>query len=241
VRQVGGERVSVETLVQPGQEPHTYEPTPQQVAGLARARLLFLAGFPFEKALVPRLQGTMPQLSIVDTRAGLDLLPSPDGQEMDPHVWMSPRLARRQAQTIRDALARADPVGEAYYRASFERFAAELDRLDAQLAAALAPLRGREFLVYHPGFGYFAAEFGLKQVAVQSEGKEPTARQLARLIEQARRKGIRVVFMQPQFSQAGARAVAEAIGGAVVPLDDLPRDYLANLRDMLAKLREGLK
>jgi zinc transport system substrate-binding protein len=246
-RAVGGSRVQVRTLVQPGQDPHTYEPTPRQVAELARARLLFLAGFPFEKALVPRLESTMPQLEIVDTRDGIPLLPEaamdPEGApagEMDPHVWMSPRLARRQAQNIRDALIRADPVGESVYRAGFGLLAAELQQADQELARALAPLRGRELLVYHPAFGYFAAEYGLKQVAVQTGGKEPTARQLSSLIRKAREGGVRVVFVQPQFSQAGARAVAEAIGGAVVPLDDLPSDYLANLRDLSSKVREAL-
>ncbi len=241
---VGGPRVRVQTLVQPGQDPHTYEPTPRQVAELARSRLLFLAGFPYENALLPRLRDSMPNLEIVDTRDGIPLLPE-EGQagpqgEPDPHIWMSPRLARRQAQNIRDALIRADPDGEADYRGGFERFAAELDALHAEIARALAPLAGREMLVYHPAFGYFAAEYGLRQVAVESGGRQPSARELARLIELARARNIRVVFVQPQFSQAGARAVAEAIGGAVVPLDDLPRDYLANLRDLGRKVQEAL-
>jgi zinc transport system substrate-binding protein len=245
VQRVGGERVQAEALVQPGQEPHTYEPTPQQMAGLARARLFFLSGFPFENALVPRLQSTMPDLEIVDTREGIVLrdMGQQEGEEeegQDPHVWMSPLLARRQAQTIRDALVRADPAGERSYRANFERFASELQEVHQELSKALAPLAGRELLVYHPAFGYFAAEYGLKQVAVQMGGKEPTARQLAELIRLARERHIRVVFVQPQFSQAGARAVAEAIGGAAVPLDDLPRDYLANLRDMSRKVQKAL-
>ena len=247
VERIAGPRVQVEALVKPGQDPHTYDPTPRQVAALARSRLFFLAGFPFEHALVPRLESTMPDLAIVDTREGIALLEEHEQgeeahaeEEGDPHVWMSPPLARRQAQTIRDALIRADPAGEPAYRAGFDRLAAELDQVHAELSAALAPLRGRELLVYHPAFGYFAAEYGLKQVAVETGGREPTAQRLARLIELARERGIRVVFVQPQFSQAGARAVAEAIGGAVVPLDDLPSDYLANLRDLGRKIQEAL-
>jgi len=118
--------------------------------------------------------------------------------------------------------------------------AAELQEVDLELERTLAPLAGRELLVYHPAFGYFARDYGLKQVAVQSGGREPSARELAALIRLARQRGIRVVFVQPQFSQAGAKAVAAAIGGAVVPLDDLPRDYLAAMRDMGGRIREGL-
>jgi zinc transport system substrate-binding protein len=197
----------------------------------------------------------MPDLAIVDTRQGIALRLQEEHEEgeeeeghageeeggPDPHVWMSPRLAIRQAQTIRDALIRLDPAGENTYRANYERFASELREVDRQLSESLAPLRGKELLVYHPAFGYFAEDYGLKQVAVQTGGKEPTARQLARLIEQARERGVRVVFVQPQFSQAGARAVAEAIGGAVVPLDDLPSDYMANLREMSKKIQEALR
>ncbi len=245
VQRVGGERVQAECLVAPGQEPHTYEPTPRQLAGLARARLFFLSGFPFESALVPRLRSTMPDLAIVDTREGIALRDMNEGGAKgkagpDPHVWLAPLLAVRMARTIRDALVSADPAGAAVYQANYGRFAAELEEAHRELARALAPLAGRELLVYHPAFGYFAAEFGLKQVAVQMGGKEPTARELAALVRTARERGVRVVFVQPQFSQAGARAVAEAIGGAVVPLDDLPSDYLANLRDMSRKVQEAL-
>ena len=160
---------------------------------------------------------------------------------MDPHVWMSPHLARRQAA---DHPGRPDPRGPGRRRRptgpTSSASPPSWTACTRELARALAPLRGREMLVYHPAFGYFAAEYGLKQVAVETGGRQPSARELARLIQLARERRIRVVFVQPQFSQAGARAVAEAIGGAVVPLDDLPRDYLANLRDMSRKVQEAL-
>jgi zinc transport system substrate-binding protein len=245
VDRVGGQRVAVQTLVRPGQDAHTYEPAPRQMAELARARVYFRIGFPFENALVPRLESSAPELLIVDTRQGITLRSFQDGagqdeQGLDPHIWMSPTLVKRQVQTIRDTLIRLDPANEAEYRAKAGRFADDLERVSSRIAQALAPLQGREMLVYHPAFGYFADEFGLKQVAVERAGKEPTSQQLARLIEQARARRIEVVFVQPQFSQAGARAVAEAIGGAVVPLDDLAYDYIANLETMAGKIQEAL-
>jgi len=243
---VGGQRVRTETLVVPGQDPHTYDPTPRQLAEVARARVYFRIGFPFENALIPRLQSTVPDLLIVDTRQGIALRPF-EGEEasglqaeLDPHIWMSPTLVMKQVESIRDTLIRLDPAGEGEYRANAERFISELRRVRARIAALLAPLRGRTFLVYHPAFGYFADEFGLRQAAVESADKEPTSRQLARLIDQARAQGIKVVFVQPQFSQAGARAVAEAIGGKVMPLDDLAYDYLSNLETMARTIQEAL-
>jgi zinc transport system substrate-binding protein len=245
VDRVGGVRVSVEALVRPGQDAHTYEPAPRQMAELARARVYFRIGFPFENNLIPRLESSVPNLLIVDTRQGITLRSFQEeaGQEEqgpDPHIWMSPTLVKRQVQTIAETLIRLDPANDAGYRANAGRFTEDLEQVRSRIAQSLAPLRGREILVYHPAFGYFADEFGLKQVAVERSGKEPTSRQLARLIEQAQARGIKVVFVQPQLSQAGARAVAEAIGGAVVPLDDLAYDYLANLETIAAKIQEAL-
>jgi zinc transport system substrate-binding protein len=246
VDRVGGRRVGVQALVRPGQDAHTYEPTPRQMADLARAKVYFRIGFPFENNLIPRLESSVPDLLIVDTRQGITLRSfqggtGQDEQGQDPHIWMSPTLVKMQVRTISDTLVRLDPMNEAEYRANAGRFVDDLEQAHSRIAQALAPLQGRELLVYHPAFGYFADEFGLKQVAVERAGKEPTSRQLARLIEQARARGIKVVFVQPQLSQAGARAVAEAIGGAVVPLDDLAYDYLANLENMAAKIREALQ
>lgn len=238
VERIGGSRVVVEALVQPGQDPHTFEPTPRQVAGLSDAKLYFRVGMGFEDALVDRM-GSLGGLRVVDTREGIDLRPMEEhGEEgehheeegLDPHVWMDPLLVRRQAQTIRDALVAADPGGRAAYEAGHDSLVRDLEAVHKEVTAALAPYRGKELFVYHPAFGYFAAAYGLTQVAVETGGKEPSARELARLIDLARSRGSRVVFVQPQFSQAGARSVADAIGGAVVPVDDLAYDYLANLR-----------
>jgi zinc transport system substrate-binding protein len=245
VDRVGGDRVSVGTLVQPGQDPHTFEPTPRQISSLAGSKLYFQIGLSFEGTLIDRMRSSMPELRIVDTRAGITLMPLDAADEqgdagMDPHIWMDPRLAKRQALTIRDALIAADPRGRSSYEAGYEALARDLDSVHAELAAALASLRGKEILVFHPAFGYFAQAYGLKQVAVESGGKEPSARELARLIDRCRASGARVVFVQPQFSQAGARAVAEAIGGVVQPMDDLSYDYIANLRNMAKSVTAAL-
>jgi len=242
---VGGSRARVEVLVQPGQDPHTFEPTPRQMSLLAQARLFVRVGVDFENGLVPRLGEIAPGLRVVDSREGIALRridAHDDGHEGDdPHVWMDPLLALRQARTMREALIALDPAGRQDYERGYAALAEELEALHAEIAAALAPYRGRELFVFHPAFGYFADAYGLRQVAVETGGKEPSARQLAALIEQARARQVRVIFVQPQFSQTGAQAVAEAIGGAVVPLDDLAADYLANLARAADTIREALR
>jgi zinc transport system substrate-binding protein len=262
VERIGGARVDAQVLVGPGQSPHTYEPTPAQVAGIARASVYFRIGLPFEEQLLQRFAATAPNLRIVDTLEGVPLRhmtadeASADSDEHeaaheehdhehaagrpDPHTWLSPRLAAIEAANICDGLAAVDPAHADDYRANLEAVRMDLDALDRRLAAALAPLKGRSLFVYHPAFGYFADAYGLKQVPVEAEGKSPSARQLAALIRRAKEQGAKVIFVQPQFAPASAQAVARAIGGAVVPLDPLARDYVRNLQDMAGKVESAL-
>jgi zinc transport system substrate-binding protein len=247
VERIGGDHVSVEVLVGPGQSPHSYEPTPRQLTRLAGARVFFAIGVPFEKALLARIKRSFPGVEVVDTRAGIELREAEehDGHDddaggPDPHVWLNPRNARLIAASIRDALVRLDPAHAADYRANFDALAAQLDALDARLAKALAPLAGRRFYVFHPAFGYFGQAYGLTQVAVETGGREPSPRELAALIESAKADGVRVIFVQPQFSKSSAEAVARAIGGVVAPVDPLAKDYIANLERLAAALSDAL-
>jgi len=257
VERIGGAYVAASALVGPGQSPHTFEPTPMQMAKLSEARLFFAIGWPFEKQLVEKIKGASPDLRIVDTRQGIalrrmtsaesaadedhDVAAAPGALgEPDPHFWLSPRLAKIMASTIARALAEIAPAHAAEFQKNLEDLDADLDRLDAALAKALAPLKGKDFFVYHPAFGYFADAYGLRQVPVEIEGKEPTARPLAALVARARAEGVKVIFVQPQFSAKSAEAIARTIGGAVVPMDDLAPDYIANLNDMAEKVRKAL-
>jgi zinc transport system substrate-binding protein len=257
VERVGGPLVEVSVLVGPGQDPHTFEPTPKLMAKLARAKVFFNLGFPFEETLVKKLGATFKNAEIVNMQKGIELRPvnEQDGDHhaveehghaheadaLDRHTWLDPKLARIQAGTIADALIQIDPKNRELYEANLKKFQADLDRIHEQLKEALAPVKGKSFFVFHPAFGYFAHEYGLQQVAVEIDGKEPTARQLARLIKDAKKHDVRVIFVQPQFPKKNAENLAESIGGAVVPIDDLARDYVTNLAEIAKKLKSALQ
>ena len=164
-----------------------------------------------------------------------------DGGRPDPHVWMDPGLVKIQARVIAPALIRANPDHEQAYLDNLEAFLEELDALDARIADTLSELHGTRLYVFHPAFGYFADAYGLVQVPVETGGKEPSARRIAQLIERAREDGARMIFVQPQFSTLAAEAIAEAIGGAVVPIDPLARDYVANLERIADVVRKSLE
>lgn len=241
---IAGPHARVEVLVGPGQSAETYEPTPRQMAALDDAVVYFRIGVPCERTLLPKIARLHPALPIVDVREGIRLRPweGDDGHghdEGDPHIWLDPALARVQARTMAATLARLDPPRAAAYAAGLAGLEAELTATEAELTRLLSPWRGRSFYVFHPAFAYLGAPFGLRQVAVQRGGREPAARELAALIEQARREGVRAIFIQPQYAPRSARTVAEAIGARLVPLDDLAPDYPANLRRMAAALAQA--
>ncbi|HMK33491.1 MAG TPA: zinc ABC transporter substrate-binding protein [Desulfomonilaceae bacterium] len=271
VKRVGGPNVEVNVLVGPGQDPHTFDPTPKVMAKLAEAQVLFKMGFPFEDSLIKKVGSAHEALQVVDLQQGIKLRPitdedaeaedaghghgeaeerehvhgedrehSHDAGDMDPHSWLDPQLAKIQAQTIADTLIRIDPGHQAHYEKNLKDLQADLEAVHGQLTHALAPVKGKSFFVFHPAYGYFGDAYGLKQIAVQTGGKEPTAKQLARLIDRAGKDDVKIIFVQPQFSRKSAEALAQAIGGAVVPLDDLAPDYLRNLQDMAAKVGSAL-
>jgi zinc transport system substrate-binding protein len=158
----------------------------------------------------------------------------------DPHIWLAPRLLAIEAENAAEALMALDPTHAADYRANLDALLADLNDLDRELAGALAPVREKTVYVFHPAFGYFTDAYGLKQVAVETGGSEPGARDLARLVEEARRDGVRVIFVQPEFATKSAEAVAREIGGAVVPIDPLAYDVIANLRTIARRIRAAL-
>ncbi len=253
--EIGGQRVHVSVLVPPGRDPHTFEPTPRQMAQLASARLFLSLDMPFARRLLLKLKSTNPHLQVVDAAAGIERIPlasesvehnseevaGHQREEPDPHIWLDPHRTTMIADNLALAFSQADPDGREYFRANLERTQARFLELDAKLRKILEPFHGREFYVFHPALGYFAQAYGLKQVAVQAGGKEPGAKRLAWLIQNAKDKGVRIIFVEPQFPQGTAQTLARAIGGKVVVLDPLAPEFPDNLESMAESLAQALK
>lgn len=238
---VGGPAVEVHTLVGPGHSPATYEPTPRQMAKLERASVYFRIGVPFEAAIIPKLAQTERGMVIEDMRQGIDLLPlehhhHPGGHtedcggELDPHAWLDPAAASIMVGNVAAALAKIDAPRAESYRRRADSLKLELDDLDHEIRSFLAPLQGQKMYVYHPAYGYFAQAYGLVQVPVEIEGKEPGGRGLTGFLEQARADSVTTIFVQPQFSDAAVTTLAHELGASIVSLDPLAFDYFSGLR-----------
>jgi zinc transport system substrate-binding protein len=256
-RAIGGDAAQVDSFMTEDDDPHTFTPSPKAVARLGRCDVLVTVGVGFEEEITAKVRRMFPQLLIVDAAKGLDTdvghaaeadddhdhhahEHGPDCALHDPHIWLSiPRLIH-MAETLRDALADVQPERKAHFEANFARLKAEYGAAHERLTARLKAARGTTFYVYHPAFGYFAQDYELKQKSVEIDGKSPAPRQLMHLIKQARRDGVRVIFVQPQFNSRPARILAERIGGRVVPLNPLSGDPLGTMReaaDTIAEVR----
>jgi len=263
VQEIGGEWVDVIVVMPPGSDPHTYEPGPALVAKASGADLYLALGtglLPLEDTLVSRLRAMNPDLVVVDTSKGVTYLLDQEGtngnssgssQEMqgdpespgvgspDPHIWLSLRNAEIMSENIRDALIAADPAHEKEYWENGDRYAARLEDLDQTIIARLSENDPGILLVTHPAWQYFARDYGLQVVAIDREGKEPTAKDLESLILLARSNNIRVVFAEAQESLRGAETIARETGGTVQVIDPLAQDYLANMERVSAAFSEA--
>jgi zinc transport system substrate-binding protein len=258
VQKVGGDLVSIMVMLPAGADAHTYEPKPRQMAALSKARIYFTVGVEFEHAWMKKFKMANPGLEVVHTEKVVPRVPMAGPHEghqdraekhhgehhhdgLDPHIWLAPELVAIQARAIRDGLIKADPANRTIYERNLEAFEKEIARLNQELAAAFKGLKGaKHILVYHPAWGYFCRAYGLEQVPIEKEGKNPTAKGLAHLIQQAKEEKAKVIFVQPQFSTRAAKTVAKAIGGQVVAIDPLAPDWAANLRNVATKLQKAL-
>lgn len=259
VERVGGEYVTVNIMVGPGESPHTYEPKAEQMTALSESALYFSIGVEFDNVWMEKIAATNPDMQIVNLSANLEKIPMAsshdhEGEEaeesaeeteeegsLDPHVWTSPENAKVMAETICQKLSEVDPAHETDYQANLATFQQDIDELEDEIEASLQGITSNKFMVFHPAWGYFARDFGLEQIAIEIEGSEPSAQELAGIIDEAKEENIQVVFAQPEFSTKTADYIAEEINGQVILISPLSEDWLENLRNVGSTFAEVLK
>jgi len=215
-----------------GSSPATYAIKPSQLKALKKAKLYFTIGVPFEEHYFDRIKAATPNLKIVDSGRYVRRFPlSHDGQtHPDPHIWLAPPYVMSIARVIVQELCKIDPAHSANYLSNYELFIQRLAKLDSQIFAKLLHLKKRSFIVYHPSFGYFARVYGLRQIAIEQEGKSPKAKELEKLIELAKKEGIATIFIEPQFPKRSAELLARKIGAKIEVIDPLAPDWEANIK-----------
>ena len=253
VERIGGDKVQVNVMVGPGDSPHTYEPKPEQMAALSRSRVYFAIGVEFEGAWLEKFRSANPEMVLVDVSGSIEKIPMEDhhdegeteeddhsGEELDPHIWTSPENTKTIARQIAETLSEVDGQNASYYLSNLEDLLTEIDQLQIDIKDLLKDKQNRQFLVFHPAWGYFAQEYGLEEISIEVGGTEPSASELSAIITNALANNIRIVFAQPEFSTQIADYIASEINGKVVLITPLAEDWLENLRLVALSLAENL-
>lgn len=245
VERIAGDHFQVNVMVQPGASPATYEPTAQQMRALSDSAAYISIGVPFEQVWLEKIASANQEMKMIDSSAGINkqAIAAHDHEEeghegeehdnegtLDPHIWMSPRLVKQQTETIFAALVTLAPEKEAQFKINLDAFIKDINGLDAEIMDKLSNLEQKEFMIFHPSMGYFAADYGLEQFPIEVGGTEPSAQELGALIDLANEHDIKVIFVQPEFSKRSAETIAQEINGTVAELNVLSPDWLNNIK-----------
>lgn len=245
VERIGGEQVRVEVMVKAGESPATFNPNPKKMSLLSQAKLYFSIGVPFETIWIERIRSIHPDVQFVPLHDKVKKITGHDPLHPhltgDPHIWTSPVRVKILAQIIKDTLTLAKPEKNEYFEANLHKFVNELDLLDKDIRKILTKGRNKRFMVFHPAWSYFANDYGLEQIAIEQEGKEPGARTMQKTIEEGKRLGVKVIFVQKQFSLSIAENIAKLIGATVREMDPLAEDYLRNMRQTATAISGALQ
>lgn len=241
VEKIGGDKVAVSVMVPRGASPHSYEPTPSQLIEVSKAKMYVKVGSPieFELMWLDKILAMNREIFVTDASSGITLRKMSSHEKgLDPHIWLSLKNTAVISENIYKALVSIDPDNSRYYRLNRDRYVHKLDSLNQVVAQLLKNKRNRKFMVYHPAWSYFAEDYDLEQIPIEAEGKEPSAKDIQRIMEQARTYGIKVIFVSPQFNTKSAEVIAREIGARMVMIDPLAKDYVANLIKIALALSE---
>lgn len=261
VRRIGGDKVAVNALIRPGVDPHTYEPLPEDLKTLADSKAYFKVGVSLENSWKDRIASVNDRLLAIDTSEGIKKLPltaehdhdhghekeNPEKKEhhgekenLDPHIWLSPKRVKLQAESIYRTLAKLDPANQAFYQTNLGLFISDLDALDKEIRQILSGVKNKKFLVFHPEWGYFAEDYGLEMLSIEVDGNEPGPAELTDIITEAKKNHIKVIFAQPEFSRKSADTIANEIGGRVITISAFDENWRENLRRVAKTMAEVL-
>lgn len=255
VERIAGDFVKVNVMIPPGANPAVSDLSTEQLKALHNSSIYFAVGYlPFELSnLYPFLE-KQKEVLLVKQSVGMDLEAgscnhghdhgygdcSHEGG-FDPHVWMSPRYAKMMVRTMLDVLAAKFPDQKEFFEKNYRRFKSEIDSIDQEARRIIPEKKNKTFLIYHPALTYFARDYGMEQISIEDEGKEPNPAHIKEVIDTCRAKGIRIVFIQNQFDVANAKSIAKEINGEVITIDPLSPDWRKEMCSLLGIIEQKME
>ena len=248
-QEIAGDDFKVNVMVPPGADPHIYEPYPEQINQLGRSVAYISNGYlGFEMVWLERfydINESMLKLSLSDDIEPLESVHNHGTRDFhtegaDPHFWVSPKCAMKIASSIKELLCKLNPEARAKYEENYTGLVMKIAEADRRAQSLLSGFRGKSFMIYHPNLGYLARDYGLHQVAVESEGKEPPPSRMKELIDLARMENLKTIFVQKEYDTRNAKTIADEIGADILVIDPLSEDWFQSTMDIITALHNSL-
>lgn len=254
LEQLVGDKYKVNTLVPVGVSPEAYEPAPRTMLELGKSKAYFKVGFVgFENVWTKKLKANNPNIEIVDCSLGIELLrdathshqyghvdpkENPHFVNADPHIWSSARNAVLFSKNMLDALIKIDPENSFFYEENYQALVDKIENTDELIKELLQGIVSRSFIIYHPALSYFARDYDLTQYSVEFEGKSPSPAQMKELIDLAKKKDIKAVFIQQEFDVKNTKVIADELGATPHVINPLAYEWdteLIKIAEFLSK------
>ncbi len=248
--QIGGDDFEVNIMVPAGANHHTYEPSMAQLQSLSKSSAFIADGYlDFELSWLSKFRDVNNTMEIVVVANKQDLIFSEASQHgdhmhyegVDPHFWTSPRSARIIASDLKDLFIRLEPESAQMYQDNYQALITKIDSIENVISEMLSPYSSKSFMIYHPVLAYFARDFGLNQVAVEQDGKEPSPASMKEFVDKARELGVKTIFVQQEFDRKSASVIADEIGGKVVNINPLSADWPNAVMEIARALASGFE
>jgi zinc transport system substrate-binding protein len=247
VEEIAGNDFKVNIMVPAGSDPHIYEPAPEQIIRLKNSVAYISNGYlGFEMTWLERFYETnrsMRRLSLGEKISPLGSDHQHDGEHVeaaDPHYWVSPKCAMIMALSVKELLCQLNPLQKDKYETNYRSLELRISDLDKKAQELFAGCKNRSFMIYHPNLGYLARDYGLEEIPVEYEGKEPTPLRMKELIDRARKDRLKTIFVQREYDTKNAKAIASETGAVIKIIDPLSEDWMKATTDVINALHTSL-
>ncbi|NLD48317.1 MAG: zinc ABC transporter solute-binding protein [Clostridiaceae bacterium] len=245
VKEVAGDLVDVVTIIPPGKSPANYAPAPREIEKLSRADIYFTIDVPTEQSsILPKLKELNSDIRIVDMADEVkkhfpekELSPG----QRDPHIWLSPKRAAVMVESMASELSNIDSKNSDIYKKNASNYIEKLKVLDKEVASLFDKLKNKTFIMYHPSLGYFADDYNLSMLSIQTEGKDAAPNDMQRVIDIAKKQEVKTVFYQTEIDSRQSQVLASEIGGKVVSIAPLSPEYISSLKKIAAEIYSSCK
>ncbi len=249
LKALAGENCKINVLIPSGASPATYEPTTRQMIDVAKSKAYFRIGhIGFERAWMEKIEKNSPQTHFFDSSEGVQLITGKAYKHgnhthkagVEPHIWMSPKAMKIQAQNIANALISINKNKQKFYLKNLKKLINKIDSIDKYVTHKLSKHKGKTFFIFHPALTYFARDYGLRQVAIETEGKSPSPAHLAKIVDETRNLNVKVIFVQAEFDTDNAKIIAKETNAKIITIDPLDENWENQMTKIANLLSENL-